>query len=71
MPPLDSVRRYAVTIALTELPRSAALIRAARYTSSGTETVMFFIGTQCHRNTAFDGAKVTVLYESDAAKPYP
>src|SRR5262249_26991934 len=55
----DIERRNSVTIALTELPRSAARIRADRYTSSGTEIVMFFTYSQYHRTTDSRGTSAS------------
>ena len=42
----DISSRYPLTKELTEVPRSAARILAALYTSSGTVTVIFFTESQ-------------------------
>ena len=44
--------RNSRTAADTEIPRSAALMRADRCTSSSTETVIFFISTVSHIETS-------------------
>lgn len=44
-------RKNSATSELTDVPASAALILADRYTSSGTDTVMFFTGSQYHSFT--------------------
>src|SRR5699024_4028421 len=44
--PMDC--RYSETSRLTEVSDCAAYIRAFRYTSSGTDTVMFFIEAHYH-----------------------
>jgi hypothetical protein len=44
---------HATTSALSEVSRCAAATRALRYTSSGTETVIFFTVSQFHSKTVF------------------